>query len=77
MTDRAVCDLCGETSAFDYLAEEKFVYGAGLDEAILTATVLVTECSSCGEATTGEHGEIQRNLAVRRHLASLSTNPAS
>ncbi|MCZ7861843.1 hypothetical protein O9X98_10690 [Agrobacterium salinitolerans] len=76
MTDKVVCDLCGETAAFDYLAEVKFVYGAGPDEAILTATVLVTECSSCGEAVTGEHAEIQRELAVRRHLACVAENAA-
>jgi hypothetical protein len=65
------CGLCDKNAAFEYLAEVKFVYGAGEDRALLSATVEVTECRNCGEAYTGEHGEIQRELAVREHLASL------
>jgi hypothetical protein len=76
MTEMTVCDLCGEATEFEYFAEEKFVYGAEADRANLTATVLVRECSTCGDAWTGEHGEIQRTLAVNRHLASISANEA-
>ncbi|MCV9963583.1 hypothetical protein OIU34_16895 [Pararhizobium sp. BT-229] len=76
MTKLTKCDLCDEIAAFEYLAEEKFVYGAGEDRAVLSATVEVTECRSCGEAYTGEHGEIQRALAVRMRSARLSNSRA-
>jgi hypothetical protein len=66
------CDVCDETEAFKYLSEAKFVYGAGEEEALLVATVEVTECRVCGETYTGENGEIQRERAVRDHIAALS-----
>lgn len=70
--DTGICDLCGAPSVRECLATEQFAYGANSDKAILSAEVLVFECGSCGEAYTGEHGEIARDEAVRRHLLSAA-----
>jgi DNA-binding transcriptional regulator YiaG len=51
---------------------EAFTYGAGADAVVLSATVPVTSCVGCGEAYTGEEGEILRHEAVCVHLGRLT-----
>lgn len=66
-----ICDLCGgaaETS----VQTSRFTYGACADAAILSASVPVTSCTQCGEAYTGEEGEILRHEAVCEHLNRLT-----
>jgi hypothetical protein len=65
------CVICGASEAVrERLASEKFHYGAGSDQVLLSAEVLVAECLVCEEAYTGEHGEIARAEAVAQHLGN-------
>jgi DNA-binding transcriptional regulator YiaG len=66
-----VCDLCG-CSAEVSLEPGVFTYGDDSDAVELSATVPVTRCSECGEAYTGEEGEILIHEAVCAHLNRLT-----
>jgi hypothetical protein len=65
------CELCGGR-AETRMRGEGFTYGAGADAVVLSATVPVTSCVDCGEAYTGEEGEILRHEAVCVHLGRLT-----
>jgi hypothetical protein len=67
------CDFCGEHSAHERFDELKFPYGP--EGVILSAIVAVTECTVCEEAYAGEDAEIQRELAVRKHLHAIAERP--
>lgn len=72
----ARCDICGEDGITNSQQVQTFQYGAGEDLAMLTATVKVFDCASCGEAYTGEEAEIARHEAVQAHLNSLVLAPS-
>ncbi|MBY3433335.1 hypothetical protein HFN89_04060 [Rhizobium laguerreae] len=69
------CDFCGAHAAHERFDELKFCYGQ--NGVILSAIVAVTECTTCGEAYTGEDAEIQRGLAVRNHLQAIGDSSSA
>ncbi|WP_199823796.1 type II TA system antitoxin MqsA family protein [Labrenzia sp. OB1] len=64
--------MCEAKSVTVQLLEEKFVYGCGDDQVLLSATVPVYECGECGEMYTGDEAEQLRHEAVCKHLGRLT-----
>ncbi len=63
------CPNCGSFSVASRMERDEFPYGAGVNPVVLTAEVLVFECSNCKERWTGEQAEGARTAAVDAHLA--------
>ncbi len=66
-----MCDECGANAVTEQLIEETFPYGSGDEQVMLSALVPVFQCSKCGDAYTGEAGEIARHAAVCDYLGRL------
>lgn len=66
------CDICEAIAITVRDHEEKFVYGSGIDQVLLSAVVPVSECGNCGEMYTGQKAEELRHEAVCKHLKGLS-----
>ena len=69
---QGVCGFCGASAITERLEEEKFVYGSGDEAVVLSALVPIFECTSCGEAYTGEDAEVLRHAAVCNYLGRLT-----
>lgn len=73
MPKKSSCPFCGDAITHEALRTEYFVYGAGDDATLLSADVVVIECSDtqgCGGRWTDYRSEDARQAAVERHLAS-------
>ncbi|MBD8554579.1 type II toxin-antitoxin system MqsA family antitoxin [Rhizobium sp. CFBP 8762] len=66
------CEMCEASAVTVRQHEEKFVYGSGEDQVLLSAVVPVYECGECGEMYTGHEAEELRHEAVCRHLGRLT-----
>ena len=66
------CEMCEAHAVTIRHHEEKFIYGSGEDEVVLTAVVPVYECGECGEMYTGHEAEVLRHEAVCKHLKRLT-----
>jgi putative zinc finger/helix-turn-helix YgiT family protein len=66
------CEMCEANAVSVRHHEEKFVYGSGGDQVLLSAVVPVYECAECGEMYTGQEAEELRHEAVCRHLGRLT-----
>ncbi|MBB4120726.1 putative zinc finger/helix-turn-helix YgiT family protein [Martelella radicis] len=66
------CEICEANAVTVREHEEKFVYGSGDDQVLLSAIVPVYECSECGEMYTDHEAEELRHEAVCKHLGRLT-----
>lgn len=66
------CEMCESNAVTIRNHEEKFVYGSGEDQVLLSAVVPVYECGECGEMYTGHEAEGLRHEAVCIHLGRLT-----
>ncbi|SUU90710.1 putative zinc finger/helix-turn-helix YgiT family protein [Aminobacter aminovorans] len=66
------CEICEANAVTVRWYEEKFAYGSGDDQVLLSAVVPVYECGECGEMHTGHEAEELRHEAVCRHLGRLT-----
>lgn len=66
------CEMCESNAVTVRWHEERFVYGSGDDQMLLSANVPVYECGECGEMYTGHEAEELRHEAVCRHLGRLT-----
>jgi putative zinc finger/helix-turn-helix YgiT family protein len=66
------CAQCGEHAARLSFQDERFPYGGGKDEVILTARVPVWTCDACKTQYTDGDAEDIRHAAICRHLNRLT-----
>jgi putative zinc finger/helix-turn-helix YgiT family protein len=70
--ETVMCAQCGEQSARLGYEDEKFPYGVGENQVILTARVPVIRCDACDTQYTDSAAEGIRHAEVCRHLGRLA-----
>lgn len=71
-SESVMCAQCGGQSARLSYEDEKFPYGVGENQVILTARVPVIRCDACDTQYTDSAAEDIRHAEVCRHLGRLS-----
>jgi DNA-binding transcriptional regulator YiaG len=66
------CPSCERRGVRTSIEEQRFPYGAGPDEVVLTARVPVMTCESCGFVFTDDLAEDARHEAVCVHLGVMT-----
>ena len=67
------CPFCGDSTVYETTKTENFLYGVGDDAALLSAEVIVRECSDtqgCNGKWTDYRAEDARQAAVEKLLSS-------
>jgi len=66
--ERQTCPECGNRNLVERTRDQQFNYGARGNQVVLTASMPVFSCESCGYEYFDERGETARHAAVCKYL---------